>query len=89
MVRPFLTFGVKLRPQWRTIEMPSRVIRRFSYQAKDKALDVTFVSGRCYRYLNVPQQVYQDMQSSFSKGEYFNRHVRDHFAFEKLTASRS
>jgi len=72
-----------------TIEMPSRVIRRFSYQAKDKALDVTFVSGRRYRYLNVPQQVYQDMQSSFSKGEYFNRHVRDHFAFEKLTASRS
>jgi hypothetical protein len=64
--------------------MPSTVIRNFHYRLGDQALDITFVSGRSYRYLRVPPKVYEDMQRSFSKGEYFNRHIRDYFAFERI-----
>lgn len=63
--------------------MPSTVIRHFHYQPAEQALDITFVSGRSYRYLRVPPKVYEDMRRSFSKGEYFNQHIRDHFAFER------
>ena len=62
--------------------MPSTVIRGFRYQPDEQALEITFVSGRSYRYLRVPPKVYDDMRASFSKGEYFNQHIRDRFAFE-------
>lgn len=65
--------------------MPSSVIRRFRYQPEQAQLDITFVNGRQYRYLNVPPRVYEEMRASFSKGEYFNRHIRDHFAFEQVS----
>lgn len=63
--------------------MPSTVIRGFRYQPDEQALEITFVSGRSYRYLRVPPKVYDDMRASFSKGEYFNQHIRDRFAFER------
>ncbi len=63
--------------------MPSTVVRHFRYQPVEQALDITFVNGRSYRYLRVPPKVYEDMRRSFSKGEYFNQHIRDHFAFER------
>jgi hypothetical protein len=67
--------------------MPSTVIRRFHYSEEEEALDVTFVSGLRYRYLQVPKRIYEDMRSSFSKGEYFNRHIKDHFAFERIISA--
>lgn len=63
--------------------MPSTVIRGFRYRPDEQALEITFVSGRSYRYLRVPSKVYDDMRASFSKGEYFNQHIRDRFAFER------
>jgi hypothetical protein len=64
--------------------MPSSVIRDFQYRPQERALYVTFVSGIRYRYLEVPLQTYEAMRASFSKGEYFNRHIRDAFGFERL-----
>jgi hypothetical protein len=64
--------------------MPSSVIRKFSYIAEENALDITFVSGKRYRYLGVPEVLYQQMRHAFSKGEFFNEHIRDHFAFERM-----
>ena len=63
--------------------MPSSVIRRFGYRPDDASLEIIFVSGRRYRYLDVPPDLYQQMRDSFSKGEFFNRHIRDRFAFER------
>lgn len=66
--------------------MPSSVIRNFLYRAEDKALDITFTTGRKYRYLNVPAQIYDEMCAAFSKGEFFNQHIRDHYDFERLSS---
>jgi hypothetical protein len=67
--------------------MPSSVIRTFHYRKDEEALEITFTSGKRYRYLQVPEDVYRGMQLSFSKGEYFNRHIRQRFVFERLLAS--
>jgi hypothetical protein len=61
--------------------MPSRVIRGFRYLSSEGQLEIIFVSGRRYRYRNVPESVYRQMRASFSKGEFFNRHIRDQFEF--------
>jgi hypothetical protein len=64
--------------------MPSSVIGKFSYIAEENSLDITFVSGKRYRYLGVPEVLYRQMRDAFSKGEFFNEHIRDHFAFERM-----
>jgi len=64
--------------------MPSTVIRKVDYDPEALRLAVTFVSGRRYAYLGVPEDVASDFRKAFSKGEYFNAAIRDHYPFERL-----
>ena len=63
--------------------MPSSVIRSFRYDAPDRRLDVVFQTGRHYSYHNVPETIAEDMRAAFSKGEYFNAHIRDHYRYTR------
>jgi hypothetical protein len=64
--------------------MPSNVIRAFRYDPADRHLDVVFVSGRRYRYFDVPEHTYENMRRAFAKGEFFNANVRDHYRYAQL-----
>jgi lysyl-tRNA synthetase class 2 len=64
--------------------MPSTVIRSFRYDAEKSELLITFQSGRRYLYTGVPQGIFDAMKKSFSKGEFFNEHIREQFPFERL-----
>ncbi|MBW8815671.1 MAG: KTSC domain-containing protein [Caulobacterales bacterium] len=59
--------------------MPSTVIRTFSYDPDARQLHITFVSGRRYRYEAVPRATYEAMRRAHSKGEFFNRRIRNAF----------
>ena len=59
--------------------MPSTVIRRFHYNQRSKTLDIEFVTGRRYRYFDVPQAVADGFSGAFSKGRFFNARIRDEF----------
>ncbi len=61
--------------------MPSSVIRHYWYDPAHHEMDVVFVSGKRYRYHDVPEETYQSMKRAFSKGEFFNEHIRDRFDF--------
>jgi hypothetical protein len=61
--------------------MPSTVIRSYEYCAARCELRVTFQSGRRYVYRDVPAEAYSAMRNSFSKGEFFNAHIRDRYSF--------
>jgi lysyl-tRNA synthetase class 2 len=63
--------------------MPSSVIRAYRYHPETKRLEIDFVSGRRYAYLNVPAQVAEALRMAGSKGEYFNARVRDRFRYER------
>ena len=65
--------------------MPSTAIRRIEYRREQSALDIEFVTGRVYRYFAVPEAVAEGFRQVRSKGGYFNRALRDRFAFERLT----
>jgi len=64
--------------------MPSTVIRHFAYDPASEILDVEFVSGRRYRYFDVPEAVASRFSGAFSKGRFFNAHVRDDFRCREL-----
>jgi len=59
--------------------MPSSVIHSYHYDPQQKRLELVFVSGRRYRYHDVPEDTYRDMRQAFSKGEFFNARIRDQF----------
>jgi lysyl-tRNA synthetase class 2 len=63
--------------------MPSSVIRSYRYDAAQRRLELQFVSGRRYRYHDVPEETWHRMRGAFSKGEFFNAHIRDHFRYTR------
>lgn len=68
--------------------MPSAVIRRYAWRpataGAEPALDIEFTTGRVYRYHGVPEELVREMRCWMSKGAFFNRHIRDRFACERL-----
>jgi hypothetical protein len=64
--------------------MPSTVIRSFAYDASKQQLLVVFRSGRRYIYEQVSEDIYTRLRGAFSKGEFFNRHIRDKYPFQPL-----
>ena len=67
--------------------MPSTVIRRFDYRVDTRELEIEFVTGRRYLYSDVPPEEIDAMRAAFSKGRYFNAHIRDSYPFRELTPS--
>jgi hypothetical protein len=63
--------------------MPSSVIRDVDYDPGERRLDIRFVGGRRYSYHDVPPEVVLGMRGALSKGEYFNRHIRDRYRFTR------
>jgi hypothetical protein len=60
--------------------MPSTVIGSIDYDPEARSLTIRFVpSGRSYRYAGVPPDVYETFRRAFSKGAFFNRHIRDRY----------
>lgn len=64
--------------------MPSTVIRSFAYDPEAHSLAIEFVSGRRYRYDGVPPRIVEAMGNARSKGEFFNRRIRDRFATTEI-----
>ena len=68
--------------------MPSSVIASFSYNSASLTLTIIFVSGMVYNYVAVPQEVYDEMKAAFSKGTFFNEHIKGKYAFKKVKQAK-
>ena len=64
--------------------MPSTVIKRFVYVPERRELVVEFVTGRRYAYADVPEEAVAQFRGAFSKGNHFNRNIRDRYACREL-----
>lgn len=65
--------------------MPSYVIASYEYGAETESLTITFVSGKVYRYFNVPPELYRQFTVAFSKGNFFNKYIKPGRDFKQLT----
>jgi hypothetical protein len=64
--------------------MPSTVIRYYSYHPETRELNITFVTGRRYVYEDVPQDVADAFKAAFSRGTFFNQHIRAHYSYREM-----
>ena len=64
--------------------MPSSVVAAVRYDEKTSKLRIIFQSGSIYDYLKVPTNVYNEMKTASSKGEFLNKHIKPVYEFEKI-----
>jgi len=67
--------------------MPSTVIRAAHYHPDTGVLDILFTTGRRYLYHDVPPDEADRFGAAFSKGRYFNAHIRDRYAFSEVASA--
>jgi hypothetical protein len=60
-------------------DLSSSTITHVQYDRDARVLIVTFRETGTVRYFDVPEDVYQDMLSAQSAGDYFNGHVYGRF----------
>lgn len=63
--------------------MPSSVISHMHYDAATQTLEIVFVSGNVYQYLDVPQHEYDAMKAASSKGAYLNQHIKPKYTYRQ------
>lgn len=65
--------------------LDSSLLASVQYDPHRRHLDVEFRSGQCYRYFNVPALCYRKLLAADSKGQYFNRTIRNCFPYQNLS----
>jgi hypothetical protein len=63
----------------------SSSLQSVGYDATNQVLEVQFRTGRVYRYLGVPPDVYTALMQASSLGAFFNARIRDHYPFERIS----
>jgi hypothetical protein len=69
--------------------MPSTVIRNYLYDPANAELWITFVTGRRYVYSAVPPAVFDAFRTAPSRGAFFNREIRDRYAYREIPRGES
>jgi hypothetical protein len=66
----------------------SAVVAATTYNESARELEIRFVTGRTYRYLDVPPEVHEGLQSAPSRGAFFNTEIKDKYKFRDITDHR-
>lgn len=65
--------------------MPSTIIQKSRYDPEARVLSVWLLTnGKRYEYRDVPPETYGAFRAAFSKGRFFNRHIRTNFVFDQI-----
>ena len=66
--------------------MPSTVISRIVYAPETRILNVWLrVTGKLYRYYEVPPRVHDAFRTARSKGRFFNSHIKERYPFQRVS----
>jgi KTSC domain-containing protein len=57
----------------------STAIAKIGYGKRRRVLEIEFVNGAVYRYLDVPPAVYRDLMSAESKARFYDSNIRHHY----------
>jgi hypothetical protein len=78
--------GVHGTREERSGRVISSALVSVEYDVVSGNLEIRFVSGRTYRYSNVPPDVYEALLDAESKGAFFNAQIRDRCPYRELYA---
>jgi hypothetical protein len=58
------------------------------YDPKTETLEIEFLHGGVYQYLEVPEEVYTELMAASSHGSYFNSMIRGAFSYHQIKRKR-
>ena len=64
------------------------MMKAVDYDDDSKELDITFVSGKTYRYIDVPPEIYIALLDAESQGQFFNEQIKDEFLYSEVRGRR-
>jgi hypothetical protein len=68
------------------VSLHSTTLAAADYDAGQRALQLDFCDGSRYVYSGVAPDLYSELLTADSKGCFFNRHIRGHFSYAKLSS---
>jgi hypothetical protein len=61
----------------------SKVVSKLVYDTENETLDVTYLTGKTWRYFGFPEQLYQDAIKEKSIGSFIHK-VKNHYRCEPI-----
>jgi KTSC domain len=71
-----------------TVAVASSALADVAYDYHLAILQVAFLDGSIYHYLDVPAHAFEELLRADSKGSYLNRHIRGRFPHLLLRAAQ-
>jgi hypothetical protein len=65
------------------IDGNSSNIERFKYDAANQVLMVEFKNGGVYNYYDVPENVFEEMRSAGSRGQYLAQRIKGTYRYAR------
>jgi hypothetical protein len=65
-------------------EVMSSNLEAVEYDSDNAMLYIQFHSGSEYVFLDVPQDVYEELMEADSHGKYFWKHIRDRYEYHRI-----
>jgi hypothetical protein len=62
------------------IPVSSSAIRAIGYDTQAQRMSITFTQGTTYDHCGVPENVFKEFLYSFSKGNFYNRYMKDRYS---------
>lgn len=66
------------------IPVQSDTLRSVGYAPCASVLEVEFAGGEVGQYVGVPTSVHDALLASPSKGEFFDAHIRERYAYRRI-----
>ena len=60
-------------------DVQSSAIAKIGYSKRRHILEIEFVNGAVYRYLDVPVAIYRDLMSAESKARFYDSDIKKHY----------
>jgi len=57
----------------------SRALAKIGYSKRHHILEIEFLNGAVYRYLDVPATVYHDLMAAESKERFYDSNIKRHY----------
>ncbi len=66
------------------IPVSSTNVASIGYDVDTQVLEVEFVNGGVYQYMNVPQEAFDEFQSASSKGTYLAQNIKNRYPYTRV-----
>lgn len=66
------------------VSVPSRSIRSVGYDPATRILEIMYVNGGLYEYIDVPREEHRALMGAESKGAYVNLRIKPHYECRRV-----